>query len=86
MRHLRRMFLAYFRTEYVKKQILSRKGECGHHGCCGDSPWSWFFTRKCLKGKDCLKWSNLPYYCKLYPIDEKDKAPKTKKYCNFYWD
>lgn len=82
-RELRAQYLIYFKPEYVSAQMKKRRGGCGQHGCCGISIFAKF--RKCLKGKECLKWSNLPKRCYLYPIDEEDKAIGTEKYCNFYW-
>lgn len=86
-RFLRRKLYMTFRKDYVKKQLETRKGICGGHGCCDLS----FFhrKRKCLDPCDrtkCLKWEDLPYECIVYPFDEKDKVPETRPYCNFYWE
>jgi len=67
--------------------IAKRKGTCGRHGCCDLSILS--KLHKCIDPNDrtkCLKWDNLPFDCKAYPFDEKDKIPETKEYCCFYWD
>jgi len=84
-RWARSRLLIYFRPKYVIRQVLARKGECGHHSCCGVS--SFLKHRPCFDGKNCLKWGkDLPLTCLLYPIDEKDKADETRLYCSFYWD
>ena len=87
-RELRREFLIHFRPDYIKKQMEKKRGVCGRHGCCLVSPFGKRRLGKCLDkdGKTCLLWHNLPKRCQLYPIDEKDKDPATKDYCNFYWD
>tara|TARA_Y100000310_G_C20590348_1_gene767647 strand:- start:640 stop:975 length:336 start_codon:yes stop_codon:yes gene_type:complete len=85
-RALRRKYLIYFRPKYVEGQMRKRKGVCGRHGCCDLSIFHKY--RKCLSSSDrtkCLYWDNLPKECKLYPIDEEDKVPETRSYCNFYW-
>jgi hypothetical protein len=91
-RLLRREYYLLFRSDYIKKQLENRKGVCGRHGCCDLTITGKIFNkylRKCLSSKSrqtCLRWNNLPKECKLYPIDEKDKIPETRNYCNFHWD
>jgi len=63
-----------------------QKGKCGVHGCCEAQPR--MLRCKFIKGKKCLVWNTdkMPLRCKLYPFDEKDKSPFSKKHCNFHWD
>lgn len=90
-RVLRRKCYLLFKPSYVKKQLENRKGTCGQHGCCDLTIAGKIFNkylRRCLSRKSrktCLRWQNLPKECKLYPLDEKDKIPETRNYCNFYW-
>ena len=88
---LRREYYIHLRPDYVDKQVKKRRGMCGQHGCCDLSLLQKIYNiyyRKCLS-KDicskCLRWENLPRGCRIYPLDEKDKIPETRSYCNFYW-
>lgn len=86
-RVLRRQFYFVFRRRYVLDMVARRKGTCGHHGCCDLSILARF--RRCIDPNDrtrCLEWDNLPFSCRVYPFDEKDKIPETRVYCNFHWD
>jgi len=86
-RGLRRKYYMYLRPAYVKSQMQKRKGTCGMHGCCDLSRLHKY--RPCLCKTDrtkCLKWDKLPKECQIYPLDEKDKIPATRSYCNFYWE
>jgi len=91
-RILRRRYYILFRQSYVKEQLRKRKGICGYHGCCSLSILNKLYNvyyRRCLIKEDyarCLYWRKLPRECKVYPLDEKDKIPETKNYCNFYWE
>ena len=76
-RHLRRWFLVIFRPFYVMESLSQRRGQCNHCGCCPQCKYQ--------KGNDCLKWKNLPFICKLYPIDEEDKNEISKTERCFYW-
>jgi len=33
-----------------------------------------------------MRWHSLPFLCRMYPFDDKDKIPETVSYCNFYWE
>jgi len=72
--------------DYVKRQLKKRKGKCGMHGCC--KTWPKIIRCKFLVGNKCVIWKSdkMPLHCKIYPFDEKDKSPFSKKYCNFHWD
>ncbi len=86
-RWLRREYYISFKSDYIREQLRKRKGICGKHGCCDLSIFH--KSRRCLSKEDrtkCLRKSNLPIECKIYPFDEKDKIPETRSYCNFYWD
>jgi len=80
IRAIRRECYILFKPEYITYSLKKRKGKCGKHGCCN------LYKRSCIKGNRCLKWDSLPYRCRIYPFDEKDKHPATKSYCNFYWE
>jgi hypothetical protein len=90
-RALRRRWYIHFKQDYVNKQIEKRRGVCGHHGCCDLSLLHRLYNKyykKCLNQNDrraCLLRKKLPRECQVYPLDEKDKIPETKSYCNFYW-
>lgn len=88
-RALRRKYYIWFRPIYIKEQMKKRRGICGKHGCCDFSIFQ--KLKKCpnLSKEDstkCLRWDNLPKICQIYPLDEKDKIPETKDYCNFHWE
>jgi hypothetical protein len=88
-RWVRRRYLIWFRPDYVRAQIESRKGSCGRHGCCDLTMFAPVLRRGCFSKKEksmCLRWGKLPAECRLYPIDEKDKIPETLDYCGFYWE
>ena len=85
---LRRCFYMVFRRDYVRKMLARRRGTCEAHGCCWNHLAHRLVFRHCTDPTDrtrCLKWENLPKGCRMYPFDEKDKDPKTRSYCNFYW-
>lgn len=91
-RAARRRYYMVFKPDYVREQIKKRKGACGYHGCCALSVLSRLYNihfRKCLAIREsarCLRWKDVPKECQVYPLDERDKIPETKSYCNFYWD
>ncbi len=78
-RQLRRIRLVVFDPFYVMVQLSTRKGSCKSCGCCK--------VQKCKYEKDnrCTIYHKRPFFCKIYPIDEKDKTPFGKKNCGFYW-
>jgi hypothetical protein len=90
-RAIRRRYYILMKPRYVAAQLKKRRGSCGKHGCCNLSLTSRILNtrlRKCLLAKEpavCRHWAALPLECRIYPMDEKDKIPETKRYCNFYW-
>lgn len=89
LRGMRRAYYFTFKMEYVMEQLKRRKGKCGNHGCCDLTLLSRLFSRNCFDregGTMCKRWENLPFVCRAYPFDEKDKIPSTRSHCNFYWD
>ncbi len=82
-RYVRRLYLWHFRRDYIYKSIAERKGECRSCGCCVDRATSCKHYDKVRKL--CGIWNGIPLFCKLYPIDEKDKKEFSKKYCGYYW-
>jgi hypothetical protein len=91
-RTLRRRYYMVLRPNYIEEQMKKRRGGCGRHGCCDLSFLHRIYNkyyRRCLSKDDrtrCLLWKNLPRECQVYPLDEKDKIPETRSYCNFYWE
>ena len=66
----RRRYLIYFRPRYVINSLLKRKGKYLLCGRC-------YFLNKgwCRYFKDgkCEIYNKQPFFCKIFPIDEKDK-------------
>ncbi len=88
-RTIRRYYYHRFKKDYVEKQIKVRKGTCEQHGCCYNVWSTRLFSIVCRDEKDktkCSLWHRLPHACKIYPFDERDKAPSTRKYCSFHWE
>jgi len=82
---IRRRYLYYFKKHYVKEMLLKRRGGCdGCEGVCCRR------TRKCpfLKEGKCNKYDKgIPFFCKVFPIDEKDIAlAGVADVCKFYWE
>ncbi len=67
---LRRRFIYYFKREYFNRQLAKRAGECSGLGHCCKLTRSWC---PYLKGSVCVKYGSQPFFCKIFPIDEKDK-------------
>lgn len=84
---VRRRYLIYFRKDYVKKSLSSRKGKCNRCPCC-HTRGLFSKTGKCkyLVNNSCSIYNtSIDYLCKIYPIDEKDKTPFSKKNCGYHW-
>ncbi len=67
---LRRLYLVYFRKEYVKRQLALRNGECHQCArCC-----SFVFTCPLLTGQRlCRTYNKFRLeMCKRFPIDQRD--------------
>jgi hypothetical protein len=80
----RRRFLFHCRPAYVIDQLLKRKGACNKKACCcaRTSPSCVFF-----KEKKCALYDDMPFYCKIFPIDTKDKElSDVADACEYYWD
>ena len=81
---LRRRFIFYFARRYFKAQMASRKGAClGTGHCCQIAlPWCGHF-----KDGRCGIYSGQPFFCKVFPIDEKDKElSHVKGVCGYYFE
>ena len=82
---IRRRYLYYFKRDYVNKMIEKRHGSCEGCGgiCC-------IRTRRCpfLNEAKCKLYNtNMPFFCKVFPIDKKDIAlAGVKDCCQFYWE
>ena len=88
-RTLRRKFYVKFRKKYVLESLKKRKGKCRACGCCATMLFPCEYYDK--KTKLCRLWEEkgkeaIPYLCKLYPFDEKDKIIYSKINCGFYWE
>lgn len=87
---LRKLYYVIFRRQYVLKSIKNRKGACKACGCC---KVSWFYSNCKYFDKSnglCLLWKEkgidaIPFLCRLYPFDEKDKCEYSKTNCGYYW-
>lgn len=87
-RWLRRKYYRAFRPGYIKESIAKRKGRCNNCGCCIlRIPKCKHFQAPniCLLWRE-KGWDALPQDCKNCPFDEKDKNPKFRDRCGFYWE
>jgi len=81
---LRHRLLVYFRPRYTIDSLLKRKGKCQACGqcCLLNKPWCRYFK----EGK-CQVYDQQPFFCKIFPIDEKDKDMSgVAEKCGCYWD
>ena len=81
---IRRRFIFYFVRSYFNKQMSRRKGNCFMEGhCCKTTiPSCPYFT-----GSKCALENKQPFFCKVFPIDEKDKElSDVKELCGYYFD
>jgi len=82
---IRRRYYVYFKKDYVKQMLETRKGNCEGCGgiCC-------FRTRKCpyLKDGNCSLYNTkIPKFCMVFPIDKKDiELAGVEDVCQFYWE
>ena len=76
-KYARRLLLIIFKPLYVMESLSQRKEQCNRCGCCTN--WC-----KSYKHPKCLRKNNMPFMCKLFPIDEKDIGDFKGK-CSFYW-
>ena len=81
---LRRRFLVYFRPRYVILSLLKRQGKCKMCSCCCLLNKHWCSD---FKENKCQIYQRQPFFCKIFPIDEKDKKMSgVNKECGYYWD
>ncbi|MBU2541445.1 MAG: hypothetical protein KJ593_06060 [Candidatus Omnitrophica bacterium] len=80
----RRRFLVLFRPRYVNNSLSMRKGECKKCGRCCLLNKSWC---RHFKGGRCQVYERQPFFCKVYPIDPKDKSMSgvAREDCGYYW-
>lgn len=80
----RHRWLVYFRPHYTILSLLNRKGKCLACGRCCFLNKSWcryFYNNKCQIYK------KQPFFCRIFPIDEKDKQmSEITEVCGYYWD
>ncbi|MCX5701656.1 MAG: hypothetical protein NTW64_01590 [Candidatus Omnitrophica bacterium] len=80
----RHRWFVYFRSRYTIRSLLSRKGKCLACGrcCLLNIPWCRYLNNnKCQLGK------RKPFFCKIFPIDKKDKILSgVSEECGYYWE
>lgn len=83
---IRRRLIYYLKKDYIKNMLKYRKGSCNncYAECC-------YLTRSfCMHLKDgkCLAYKkNMPLFCKIFPIDNKDiELAGMKDICKFKFD
>ena len=80
---LRRHIIFCLFKGYYNLQLSKRKGVCSSNGhCCRLTiPWCAHFVH----GK-CSVYNKQPLFCKIFPIDEKDKElSDCKESCGYYF-
>lgn len=83
----RKRWLVWFRADYVKEKLATRKGGCLACGtCCRQSvPFCPFLTKN-DKCRICIWFKWHPKYCKIFPIDEKDqRLLNVQGKCGYFW-
>ena len=81
---IRRRYLWYFNRAYVEKMLAKRKGSCKDCGgyCCSHTR----ICRNLKNGKCSVYKTSIPFFCKVFPIDEKDiELACVKDKCKYYW-
>ncbi|MFA4992231.1 MAG: hypothetical protein WC569_06595 [Candidatus Omnitrophota bacterium] len=81
---LRHRWLVYFRPRYTIVSLLRRKGQCKACGLC-----CFLNTPGCrhLKDGNCALYASQPFFCRVFPIDEKDKEMSgVSGECGYYWE
>jgi hypothetical protein len=88
-RQIRRIYYAVFRRDYINESLKHRAGSCKMCSCC---PTRLFSCRHYnYEKKKCTIWERegfeaIPYFCRIYPFDEKDKSEFARKHCGYFWD
>ena len=84
---VRRRFIFYFNKSYLNSQLSKRKGGCAvclpYRKCCKMTiPWCPY-----LEDEKCSIYDRQPFFCKIFPIDEKDiELNDVKGLCTYYFD
>lgn len=79
----RRRFFVFFRPRYVIRSLLGRKGNCKKCGRCCSLNKAWCFD---FKDNKCLTYDRQPFFCKVFPIDHKDKEMSgVSEECGYWW-
>lgn len=81
---VRRRYYCYFKKKHVEEMLSKRQGSCeGCEGVCC------YITRICPfieDGKCKLYKKGIPFFCKVFPIDEKDiELAGVADVCKYYW-
>lgn len=81
---LRHRYLVYFRPRYTIESLLKRKNGCKSCGRCCQLNMYW--CRYFVDGK-CEIYDRQPFFCRIFPIDEKDKRMSgVSDSCGYSWD
>ena len=81
---MRRRFIFYFRKGYFNNQMAKRKGSCASVGHCCQITMAWC---QYLDNGKCLIYDRQPFFCRIFPIDEKDKRLSgAAKSCGYYFE
>lgn len=83
---LRMRYLWYFRRDYLEDSMKRRKGYCERSCkglCCKINVPKCHYLRK----EKCTLYKDQPFYCKLFPVDERDKyLGDVQEECTYYWE
>lgn len=80
---LRRRFYVLCRPRYVIVSLLKRKDNCKECGLCCllNKPWCRY-----LEDDKCAIYDKQPFFCKIFPIDHRDKQlSRVSKDCGYWW-
>lgn len=80
----RHRWLIYFRPRYTIASLMKRKGSCKSCGrcCLLNVAWCPYF-----KEAKCQAYHRQPFFCRIFPIDKKDKKiGSVSKECGYYWE
>lgn len=81
---IRHRWFNYFRPGYTSVSLRRRKGQCQKCGTCCllNRPWCRYF-----KDNKCQAYDKQPFFCKIFPIDEKDKKMSgVSGICGYRWE
>lgn len=81
---IRRRFIFYFAKRYFARQLSRKKGKCSTGGHCCNVLISFC---PYLEDGNCSVYDKQPLFCRIFPIDEKDKELYGVKYlCGYHFE